>query len=349
MVVLNKPIGKGMRTFISLGVIACGAFAIKPVHGAVVTLQNGDQVTGEVRQMVDGMLVFATSMFGEIKIPWDNVAKLVSDQKAQLQLNDGTEVKGAITLDDAGLIVLSEHRGSQLVMLAKENVVAVNPPIVDPAMHYSGRLDFGGTANRGNTTDDQLNLNGELVARTPIDRYTLAVEAKEAKSGATRTASNQRILAQYDIFLKNKNYVLVNAKTESDRFADLNSRSSVGFGYGYQFVDTEITQFSGEAGLSYVYENYAHEANKSFPAMSLGLKYDRQFFDNKLIFFQNLTMDMSVNNPGNTLWRNRMGIRVPIAQGMNVSTQFNVDYNNDPAIDKKKADSAVIVSVGYAF
>jgi putative salt-induced outer membrane protein YdiY len=315
-------------------------------NAAVVTLENGDRVTGKLQQMTDGMLVLTSDMFGEVKIPWAKVRQLETDTQTRVQLFDGSEVKGQMILDGNSMHVVD---ADETKVIARTQVAAVNPPIIDPSVKYSGWIDFGGTVNRGNSTDDQLDINGELIARTIKDRYTLAVEVNEDRSGNTSTASSRRLSAQYDLFLKNKNYLLVNAKTASDRFADLNSRSSLGAGYGYQFTDTELVKFSGEVGMSYVFENYETQPSQSFPAMSLGLKYDRKFFDNRLVYFQNIGVDTSLNSANNTLLRNRMGIRVPIAKGLNVSAQFNLDYNNAPPVDKKKSDTTLIFTVGYAY
>lgn len=322
---------------------------VTPTHAAVVTLSNGDQLTGEVGKMTDGTLVFVSSVVGEVKIAWRHVARLVSDQDTRVQLQDGTHVSGQIALDAGKIVMVPKDHGSTPVTFARENLVAVNPPVVDPGVKYAVRLDVGANANRGNSADDQITLSGEFVARTPKDRYTLSVEADESRTGVEKTTSSRSVMVQYDLFLKNRDYVLFNAKTERDRFADLDSRSAFGTGYGIQFIETERVKFSGEAGVSYVFENYATEPRKSYPAMSLGLKFDRRFFDDKLIYFQNAKMDMSLDKARNTLLRHRMGIRVPIAKGLNLSTQFNVDYNNAPAIGKKKADSSLDVTIGYAY
>ncbi|WP_414674891.1 DUF481 domain-containing protein [Limnobacter sp.] len=40
---------------------------------------------------------------------------------------------------------------------------------------------------------------------------------------------------------------------------------------------------------------------------------------------------------------------MPVADHVNVSTQLNVDYDNEPVPGNKKTDSALIFSVGYGF
>ena len=320
-----------------------------PAHAATVVLSNGDQITGELIQLAESTLTFKSSLFGEVKIPWSAVKKLISDEGVRVQLNDGTTVRGRVVLDDKGVVDIDQGRLGQYFVVKRRDISALNPTILDESVKYSGRLNVGGSLNRGNAIGEQLNVNGEFVARTPKDRYTLGVEVNEATSGGIKITSNRRLLAQYDVFLNEKNYLFINGKAEKDRFADLNLRASLGTGYGRQFIDSDTTKLSAQVGLTYVNEDYGISADQSFPTLSLGLKYDESFFDNKLIYFQTLNIDSSLEDTRDALLHTSLGLRVPIAKGVNVSTQLNVDYDNRPAEGKRKQDTALIFSVGYGF
>lgn len=324
-------------------------FAPSYGHAAIVTLNNGDQITGELQQLNDGVLTFKSGVFGEVKIPWGNVSKLVSDDGVRIQLNNGAVIEGQISLDESGNVALEDTQPSQPQTLARQDISALNPPILDDSTKYSGKFDLGGAFNRGNSHDDQLHTSGEFVARQPQDRYTLNWEINEAKSAGIKTTSNRRLLGQYDMFLDPKNYLFVNAKAERDELAGLNLRSGAGAGYGRQFLDTDVTKLSGEASLNYIREDYDISPDDSFPTLGLGFKYEQKFFNQKLVYFNNFNLDKNLQDTGDVLVRNRMGIRVPIASGINLSTQFNLDYDNEPEIGKKKTDTALIFSVGYAF
>ncbi len=322
-----------------------------PLHGhaAVLTLDNGDQISGELQQLNDGVLIFKSGIFGQIKIPWGNVAKLVSDDGVRIQLDNGAMVTGKVSVDETNKVAIEKADATQIDTLTKQDITALNPPVADTSTKYSGKIDLGGAFNRGNSHDDQLHTNGEFVARNPDDRYTINWELNEVTSAGMTTTSNRRLLGQYDVFLDPKNYVFVNAKAERDELADLNLRSGAGVGYGRQIIDTEVTKLSSEISVSYIKEDYNISEDISFPTLGFGFKYEQKFLGNKLVYFNNFNADSNLSDTSDVLLRNRMGIRVPIAAGLNLSTQFNIDYDNDPAIDKKKMDTALIFSVGYAF
>jgi len=326
-----------------------GSLTTHSAHGATVALNNGDTISGELLQLSGDTLSFKSDIFGKVDIPWQRVSRLVSDDGVRVRLADGSTATGRVVVDPNGSVQIDQGRLVRSQPLTRADLAALNPPVIDNRVKYSGRLDLGGSFNRGNSTGDQLNLNGELVARTPQHRYTVGVEVNEAKADGIKTASNSRLVTQYDVFLSEKNFLFLNAKAEHDDFADLNLRTSVGAGYGRQFIDNDVSTLSGQVGLNYVNEDRYLASDRAFPGLSLGMKYDRNFFDKKLVYFQNMNVDTNLNDARDTLVRARLGLRVPVAKGVNVSTQLNVDYYNLPAPGTGKTDTALVFSVGYGF
>ncbi|MEY3872780.1 MAG: hypothetical protein RLZZ296_1775 [Pseudomonadota bacterium] len=300
-----------MRFACSFAVAAM--LAVPLAQAAKLTLANGDQISGEVVGQQGQLLIFKSPLFGRLKIPSSKVVELRSDDGVQLEL------------------------------------ALPNQPIIDLSVKYSGHATLGGTFNRGNSSDEMLNLDAELVARTPDKRYVLNLEVNEARSFDVTTSSRRLLTAQHDIFLSQKNYVFVNARARSDVLADLNLRTTLGTGYGRQIIENEEAKLSAEVGLSYVRENYEIASDRSYPALSLGLNYERKFFDNSLVLFNNTHMTGGYHESASTLVTNKLGIRLPIANGLNLTTQFNVAYDSSPSVGIKPTDSSLIFGVGYLF
>lgn len=332
----------------ALCLLAVSSFVVMSAQAATVILKNGDHVSGELTQLNGDVLTFKSSIFGDVKIPWKDVEKLETAEPVRVELKDGTMVKGKIAMDN-NAVTIDQGALGQSEPLARKQIAALNPPIIDQSVQYSGHLNLGGAMNRGNSDENQLNFNGEFIARTPEDRYTVSGEINEAKSNGVKTTSNRRLLMQYDNFLDKKNYVYARARAENDEMADLNLRTSLGGGYGRQFLEDDITKFSGEVGLNYVNEDYEVSPDRSFPTLSVGYKYDRKFFDKKLVFFNSVTLDANLEDTEDLLARGRIGFRVPLAKNLNVSTALNVDYDNQPADGAKNTDTALVFSVGYGF
>ncbi len=326
--------------------LASAALATSAADAAVLTLKNGDRITGELLQADDGLLVFKSESLGEIRIARDKVQSLIAEEGTPIPLQaeaDASEEADTVTAETAAAqsdAVASEVQGESTASSSSTAVAA---------MKYSGQFDVGGTLNRGNSTDEQLNVLGEFVARSAKNRYTLGLVVNEGQSGGITTTSNRRLHGQYDAFVNAKDFLFVRARVEQDEMADLDLRTGLGGGYGRQFIDSEVMKLSGQVGVNYVKERYENASDQSFPTLSIGMKFDREFLQRKLVYFHYLDVDTSLRDSEDTLLRNRLGLRVPLAQGLNVSTQLNHDYANRPAAGKKKLDTALIFSVGYGF
>ena len=316
---------------------------------ATVVLENGDRITGEIVELSDNVLTFKSPLFGEVELPWRKVVELKADQGVTVQLKDGSTVKGKVSLSPQDGLVVDEGVLGRFRVLKKSDVALFNPPVVDYSVKYGARANLGGVFNRGNSEDDALNFDAELVARTPDKRYTVAAEVNEAESAGLSTTSNRYLLTQYDAFLSEKDYLFLSAKGEQDKLADLTLRTSWGAGYGYQFIETERVKLSMEYGLAYINENYRLAPDESYPSLSLGLDYERKFWNKRLVFFNNNDLSVSLENAADSLFKTKVGLRVPIVENVNVATQLNVDYDNMPPPGVKNADSSLIFSVGYGF
>ncbi|MDO9278944.1 MAG: DUF481 domain-containing protein [Polaromonas sp.] len=295
-------------------VVATVALCAAPLaQAAKLTLSNGDQISGEIVGQQDQLLILKSPLFGRVKIPLSQVVELRTDGGAQLDLPQQ------------------------------------NPPVVDLSVKYSGHATLSGTFNRGNSSDDMLNLDAGLEARAPDKRYALNLLLNEARALGVSTSSRRLLTAQHDIFLSQKNYVFVSARARSDVLADLNLRTTLGTGYGRQIIENQQTKLSTEVGLSYLSENYQIAPDRSYPALSLALNYEQKFFYKALVFFNNSHLTAGRHESASTLFTNKLGFRVPIARGLNLSTQFNLGFDSSPPAGIQPTDSSLIFGVGYVF
>jgi len=339
--------------FLRAGVTGCalavvGIFGAPVVLAAQLTLANGDQISGEIVSLQGQLLTLNSPLFGTVKIPWGKVVELRSDSGVRIELADGRQLKGQLVLQPDGQVVVKGQSNPE-VHIMRSDLARLNPPVIDPSVKYSGRATLGGTFNQGNSSDEMLNLDAELVARTPDKRYAINMAVTEARAFGFTTASRRLLTAQHDIFLSQKNYVFVNARAQSDVLADLNMRTSLGTGYGRQIIENTATKLSAEVGVSYVSEKYEIAPDRSYPALSLALNYEHKFFNNALVFFNNTHLTGSRHESASTLVTNKLGFRLPIANGLNLTTQFNLAYDSSPPTGIKPTDSSLIFGVGYVF
>lgn len=329
--------------------LALALWASLPAVADTLILDNGDRLTGRVLGLEGGRLEFRTAYAGTLKLPWARVRHLESDEKVRVRLSDGSLLNGRLLAAPDGKLRIRVSELVETAPIPLDRVTAFNPPETPHKVKLAGRANLGGSFVRGNTEEDNLHLDAELVARTPTNRYTLGGEVNEASKAGNNTTSNWRGTMKYDHFLGDKNYLYTTGLFEHDAQADLNLRTSLGFGGGRQFYEGKRRNLSLEGGLSYVNEDYELAPDNSYPSLRAALRYDELFWGDRLKFFHAGDLLMSVEDSGDWLLKTRTGIRVPVAKSLNLSTQVNLDYDNRPAAGKDELDSALIFSVGYGF
>jgi putative salt-induced outer membrane protein YdiY len=78
------------------------------------------------------------------------------------------------------------------------------------------------------------------------------------------------------------------------------------------------------------------------------LKYDQLIFQSVKFFHQHEVL-MSEEGANNVLVFTQTGLRVPIAERLNATTQLNVDYAGQPAAGREKTDKMLLFSLGYGW
>ncbi len=98
---------------IAAGVVLHVAPAAAAPKTDVVTLVNGDRITGEIKGLEHNQLRFSTDHLGTIYVEWDKIEQLVSDQYLLLERSDGTRYYGQLVAGarDAELLVRRDSQG----------------------------------------------------------------------------------------------------------------------------------------------------------------------------------------------------------------------------------------------
>ena len=313
-----------------------------------IILKNGDKLTGKVVSMEKGKLVFNTSYAGNISIDWQSVKSIKTDAPATLILKDGMVIKGALkpAQGDKVLIETASLGKSEMDL---SQVTAINPELLPGEIKLTGRTNVAIALRSGNTDTSTYRVDGELQARAEKSRYTVGGEYNREEDDDKTTVNNWLAYAKYDHFITKKLYGYVNTVFKRDKMADLNLRSSVGIGLGYQVWESHKTNLFLEAGLSYVNEDYDTGSDDSYAAFRWAVNYDRFVWDDFLQFFHFHEGTIGLESTEDITIRSRTGFRMPLRHGFTATVQYNWDWDNTPAPGNDSVDEAFIIGVGYQF
>ena len=314
-----------------------------------VRLKNGDKLTGQIVRMQKNKLILKTSYAGEITIIWQEVTGIQTDGPVKIVLTDETTLEGTTEVAEDGKMKLNTDKLETPASFSLADVKAVNPEPVK-TVRINTRLNASVTNERGNTNSDNYYFDGEFEARTKKNRYTVGGELSKEKADDITTSQNWLAYGNYSHFLNEKWFLNVNTLFEHDEFKDLNLRSTLGAGAGYQFFETPLLNLSISAGLSKVDENFDLAEDNDYSAGQWEIKYDQYFFEKFVQLFHVNTGFISLEDSNDWFLKTRTGLRFPLYKGFTATLQYNYDWDNHPSASAEtKEDTKFIFLLGYEF
>ena len=338
-------LGKSVFLTNLMVVLAFGSTALADT----IHMKNGDRLTGTIIMMENNVLTFKTSYAGDIKIAWDEITHVETDTSVHVVLGDQTSAHGMVKTTSSGDLQLQSENLMEPLQFHTGHVTGINPPDIPP-VKVTGRINAGVDIKRGNTDTDAYHIDGEVIARTEANRYTIGAEANREEESEQKTADNWLLYTGYDHFFSQKWFFYTNANFEQDDFKDLDLRTTVGAGAGHQFFETEEKNLSLRGGLAYVNEDYSVESqDKDYTAGRWAVKYEQFFFERFIQLFHLHEGVVSLEDTEDIFIRTRTGVRLPLKKGFNTTLQYNWDWDNSPAPDKDKVDERYLFTVGYTW
>ena len=342
----------------------CGAVAflfligISTLQGLdTVILQNGDRLTGELEKLEEGKLSFNTSYAGMISIDWKQVRKLITEGKAEIEVESGRLYRGSFDQADAGLEVRTED----------EEVLTVDLPDVVRIASYEegkppgffdiieGAVDGGFNFTRGNSrlNSSSLGLTGKY--RRPTYQMSASATSQFARQDDSEPTSRQTADARYDRFLSPRQFAFGLLGLERNDRQRLNLRSRLGGGYGYKLKNTKTTELSLLGGFTSINEQFQagpgappDDGTSSGEALA-GVDYST-------LLFRGISVTTKFSFLPNFIQSGRYRIeydttaRVPLLAGFTWSMSLFDRFDSDPPHEGvQRNDYGVVTAFGYAF
>lgn len=306
-----------------------------------VWLANKDRISGTIISMSDGKLTIKTDYAGELVIDWKKVAGIDSVKPLVLDLGDEGQIKGKVEEGKRGRVTVD---GKEVEL---SRVTAINPEDKSK-LKLSGGVHLSMANQHGNTSKNNYDLDGRVTGTWGDNRAILGYEGHHEDSQGEETANNDLAYLEYNRFIDQNWYGLGNLRVSHDRLADINFRSALGGGLGYQVWRDSKKNLSVEFGPNYVYTDYSDRDDPyDWFAARWALDFDYWLFGKFSKFFHRHEIFVQADDADNYFFTTRTGFSFPIKGGFTANLQYNYDWNNRPASDKEKEDSKLMLLFGY--
>lgn len=328
------------------------AAAASGIQADVVSLADGSRLVGTVESITATELRLSGTFAGTLEVPRDRIVAVETDAPLTVQLNDGAYLTGRLTTAEADGALTLEMDGVGSRPLPLDEIAAVfhEDPLVAERKRLATRVtaeaNTGITLRRGNSESDNLNLDGSLVARTPRNRYTLTGQYTREESEGILINENWRSLVKYDHFVSDRWFWFNSANFEQDEFADLELRTALAAGMGYQFFEGPTRTLSVEFGPSYVDENFQTAEDESFLGTRWAVNYE-QLVRNGLTFFHFNDGLLGLEATDQLTIRSRTGLRLNLTERVIARIQTTLNWNRSPPEDTESTDVEHALTIGF--
>jgi putative salt-induced outer membrane protein YdiY len=349
-----------------LAVLLFGATA----QADVVTLKNGDRLTGTLVTVKGGNLELKSEVLGSpttplaLTIPLAQVASFSAEKPAVVVQGQKT-VEGQLVLQPSGDWQVTEKGQSQTVPAA--NVDLILPADAYHALvEHKAKLwqDWHGTSSLGYAIqrgDQQTSNFSATVAAirerpaTPIfqrhwrTNYNLTTLLSHATENGTEISSNTFSTGfRQDYLFTPRSFLFGFAQIDHVGPQGLYLRQTYGGGYGYDLISTSRTVFSLLGGLDYVHEKFvtgdSNSAAEALAGEKLGIQFTKRVrLDHNLNFYPNLS------DTGRYRFDTATTLSAQLVNKFSVNVGVIDLYLSNPAAGSKKNNVAFTTGLGYTF
>jgi hypothetical protein len=230
-------------------VLSFGAVAGAQGRSDVVTLANGDRITGEVVRLDRGRLEFKTDDAGTLNLEWDKLTSVVAARLVEVTTIDGRTFLGTLIPSVSRSIAVRDN--DRTVTLPMSEVTLVTTIGRSFLRKLDGSIDAGFSYTKSSGVA-QLNLNTDTVYRKPRShtRLTMSFTQTERDDG-TGDDDRGAIEGSYLQYPWPRWFVTGVGRFESNKSLGLILRSQIGGAIGPRLVNSNRAQLTIGAGLAF--------------------------------------------------------------------------------------------------
>ena len=343
-------VGRQQRTALALA-LAISTCADVAAQGRtdVVTLANGDRITGEVVRLERGRLEFKTDDAGTLYLEWDKLASVVATRVVEVLTVDGTRYLGSLgRAPDRSIRVVTPEQDVPLTML---EVTLITPIGRSFWRKLDGSVDAGFSYTRSSGVA-QLNLNSDTLYRKPASSTRLTASLSITQTEDEEDRDDRGSLAiSYLRYPWQRWFVTGAAQFETNQSLGLDLRSQVAGAVGPRLINSNRAQMTAGAGLVFNDERGVDvEPTQNVEALFVFrtsyYTYDRP----KTNLDVSLQYYPSLSNPGRQRMQLDAGVKRELWKDLFLALNLYNTYDSrppNPTADRN--DVGVVASIGWTY
>lgn len=353
------------------GVLAL-LFLVNVARADVVTLKNGDRITGTLVTIKGGTLQLKSDILGDLSIPMAKVATYTVDKPVAVIVKGKEPVQGTLELTPSGDWQVKTDKQTQTISAATvdtimpaeayQKVVVARPRVWQA---WKGSASLGESLQRGNQNTNTLTTTIDAVRERPMgpifQRHTrtnfgaavLLAHANQesATPGGTETSITSHTLSsnlREDFLFSPRTFVFGLGQVDHISTEGLYIRETAGGGVGEDVVKSSRTTFSVLGGLTYQHEKFfdgsADESADGLVGEKLGEQFSKRIrLDHSLNFYPNFSQGGEYRFDTTTV------LSIKIFNRFSLNTGLIDLFLSNPPAGNHKNNVTLSTGIGYSF
>ena len=227
----------------------------------LISLKNGDRVSGTVVKSDGKVLVFKSDLVGDLTVSMGDITEIASEKPVYVALSDGRTVVGVLhsasdqseVKSSTGSVTFARGAIQAIRSEAEQKAYedSLNPGWTE---QWTGGADLGIALTKGNSDTTNVALGLGLSRETRNDKTTIygaGIYNRENTNGISRTIANTiRFGGRYDRDFAKRWFGYGFTDLERNGIQLLNLRWVIGGGVGYHAIRNERTKLDLLGGLA---------------------------------------------------------------------------------------------------
>jgi len=340
-----------------------------PAHvwADVVTLKNGDRVTGTLVTVKGGNLDFKSDSAGELTIPLAQITSFVGVKPVAVVEKGKEPLRGTLELKSGGQWQVTVKGEAKTFDAAKVDVIMpeddyqklmVETPKLWQAWHGTAGLGYSLQHGDQSTTTLTTNVNAvherpatpifQAHWRTAFDFTTLLSHASESGTTATITSRTLTTSLRPEYLFTERNFVFAFGELDHVSTQHLYLRQTYGGGFGHDLVKSERLTFAVLGGPTYAHQKFfdgtSDDSAEAMVGETLGVEINKRArVEHSLTFYPNLSQTGEYHFDTSTVLSCKLSTR------LSLNASFIDLYLSDPPPGSHNNDVTVSLGIGYSF
>lgn len=336
-----------------VGLCLLAAFFSLPGHAEktdVVTLLNGNAITGEIKALDFGALRYSTDSMGTVSIDWEDIVSITSDQSLQIELTNGTKYFGNLQTSEEDFSI-RVRTASDEVDLRTAQIVRITP--IEQGDRFWQNLDgsfsLGFQAQKSSEVATS-NVNLDVYRRARTYLVGLKVNSAVTDQPTEETKARQSVEFNYQRFRANRWFTDWFTRWEKNDELGISGRSAAGGAVGRYVLQTNRNLLSVAAGVQAARTSYfGEDASATEAEGRIEIRYLRR----SLIPEASMTFTTKIYPLIDDLSQYRaesdLNFRREFFDDFYLELTLGHSYLSDPPTDASSTDYNVTTSLGYSF